>query len=375
MEERFREYYFVLLRITLLLILEIYIVLSQSVLTGASVKVLLLLALFIGVDAGKELVERRLRILFLASAGVLLSFILLTLGTAFTLLGIFLCYEVLTYFRPGWLWYLLPLGLACMPGTVAVSVQLMITVLMGMIYFQHDFVVESYRKQTKEDTAAEQALKHSMYQREHEMQEEVRRSLLMAENQMLEERAELSQTLHDKLGHNINGSVYQLEAVKVLMEKEPETSEKMIQAVIDQLRGGMDEIRAILRKERPKKYKLAILQLEKLCEDCRLKGVEAELVTEGELKEIPERYLEVILDNAYEAVSNSLKYAKCSRIKISVHVLNRMVRCGISDNGTGCSEVIDGMGISGMRKRVREVNGILDFETEAGFVINMLLPL
>ena len=174
---------------------------------------------------------------------------------------------------------------------------------------------------------------------------------------------------------NINGSVYQLEAVKVLMEKEPETSRKMIQAVIDQLRGGMDEIRLILRKERPKKYKLAILQLEKLCEDCRKKGVEAELITEGELNVVPEKYLEIILDNAYEAVSNSMKYAKCSKIKISVYVWNQMVRCSIQDNGVGCKEVIDGMGISGMRKRMREINGILDFETEAGFTINMLLPL
>ena len=207
------------------------------------------------------------------------------------------------------------------------------------------------------------------------MQEEVRKSLLMAENQMLEERAELSQTLHDKLGHNINGSVYQLEAVKVLMEKEPETSKKMIQAVINQLRGGMDDIRVILRKERPKKYKLAVLQLEKLCEDCRSKGVEAEFITEGRLTDIPEKYLEVILDNAFEAVSNSMKYAKCSRIKISVHVLNQMIRCSISDNGIGCKEVIDGMGIAGMRKRMRDINGILDFETEAGFTINMLLPL
>ena len=60
MEERFRESYFVLLRIVLLLILEIYIALSQSVLTGASVKVLLILALFIGAIAGKELVKRRI---------------------------------------------------------------------------------------------------------------------------------------------------------------------------------------------------------------------------------------------------------------------------------------------------------------------------
>lgn len=291
------------------------------------------------------------------------------------MLGVFLCYEVLTCFRPRLLWYFIPLGFACIPGAIEVTIQLMIVALMGIIYCQHDFVVESYRKQTKENTVAEQELKHSMHRREHEMQEEVRKGLLLAENQMLEERAELSQTLHDKLGHNINGSVYQLEAVKVLMEKEPETSGKMIQAVIDQLRSGMNEIREILRKERPKKYKLAILQLEKLCEDCRLKGVEAELIAEGELKEIPEKYLEIILDNAYEAVSNSLKYAKCSSIKISVHVLNQMIRCSISDNGVGCSKVIDGMGISGMRKRVREVNGILDFETEAGFAINMLLPL
>lgn len=375
MEERLREHYFVLLRIVLLLILEIYILLSQFVLTGASVKVLLFLALFIGVMAGKELMKRRIQALFLGMAGVLLFLIVFVLGTAPTLLGIFLCYEVLTYLRPKLLWYLMPLGLVCVPGAIEIPMQIMIAILMGMIYCQHDFVVESYRKQTKEDIIAEQELKHSMNRREHEMQEKVRKSLLMAENQMLEERTELSQTLHDKLGHSINGSVYQLEAVKVLMEKEPETSKKMIQTVINQLRGEMDEIRIILRRKRPEKYKLAISQMENLCEDCRLKGVEAELVMEGDWKKIPERYLEVILDNAYEAVSNSMKYAECSRIKISIHVLNQMIRCSISDNGVGCKEVIDGMGISGMRKRVREVNGILDFETEVGFTINMLLPL
>lgn len=375
MEERFREQYFIVLRIALLLILEIYIVLSQTMLTGASVRVLLILALFIGAVALKELVNRQLQLFFLGIAVVLLLMMLVTMGTAFTLLDIYLCYEILTYFKPRIFWYIFPLGFAFVPSAIGIFVQLMIAALIGLIYCQHDIVVESYRKQTKEDTIAEQELKHSMNRREHEMQEEVKKGLLMAENQMLEERAELSQTLHDKLGHNINGSVYQLEAVKVLMEKEPETSKKMIQAVIDQLRSGMDEIRIILRKERPKKYKLAILQLEKLCEDCRGKGVEAELITEGELKEIPENYLEVILDNAYEAVSNSMKYARCSRIKISVHVLNQMIRCSISDNGVGCGEVIDGMGISGMRKRMREVNGILDLETEIGFTINMLLPL
>lgn len=54
MEERFREHYFILLRITLLLVLEIDIALSQPVWTGASVEMLLIFALLIGAVVGKE---------------------------------------------------------------------------------------------------------------------------------------------------------------------------------------------------------------------------------------------------------------------------------------------------------------------------------
>lgn len=375
MEEQLRENYFLAVRMGLLLTLQIYIVLSQSVFTGASVRVLLLLALFVGAMAGKELVEAQKKVFFFAVSILLLIMMLFMLGKEFLLLGIFLCYEILSCVRPKIIWYFIPLLMACISSGINVQVQFMITLLIGIIFIQHDFIVESYREQTREDNIAEQHLKRDMVQREHEMQKEVEKGLLVAENQLLEERAQLSQSLHDKLGHSINGSVYQLEAIKVLMEKDPVTSKKMMQAVIDQLRLGMDEIRAILRKEQPKKYKLAILQLEKLCEECCQKGVEAQLMTEGELAEVPEKYLEIILDNAYEAVSNSMKYAACTRIEIRIHVMNQMIRCSISDNGIGCNEITDGMGISGMRRRMREINGILDFETEAGFTINMLLPL
>lgn len=375
MSEQLRENYFLAVRIGLLLIMEIYIALSQFILIGASARVLLLLALFVGTMTGKELVGRDKKWILFGMSVLLLIVMLAVLGKEFLLLGILLCYEWISDVKPGIAWYFMPLAIACVPSGTGISIQIMLTLLLGVIYIQHDFVVESYRKQTEEDTVLEQHLKHNIYKKEHEIQEEKKKGLLMAENQVLEERAQLSQTLHDKLGHSINGSVYQLEAIKVLMEKEPETSKKMIQTVIDQLRTGMDEIRGILRKERPKKYKLAILQLEKLCEECRQKGVEAILVTEGDLSGVPEKYLEIILDNAYEAVSNSLKYAKCTEIDMKIHVMNQIVRCSIKDNGIGCGEIVDGMGISGMRHRVRDVNGILNFDTETGFTINMLLPL
>lgn len=375
MGEQLRDNYFLAVRMGLLLILEIYIALSQAVFTGASVRVLLLLALFIGAMAGKELVEKGKKIFFFAASVLIFFLIFFLLGKEFLLLGILLYYEILSCRKPGIIWYLLPALIICIPNDTNGYVQLIITMLIGIIYIQNDFVAEGYRKQVVEDNVTEQSLKRNLYQKEHELQEKLQKSLLMAENQLLEERAQLSQTLHDKIGHNINGSVYQLEAVKVLMEKDMAVSKNMIQAVIDQLRSGMDEIRAILRKERPEKYRLALLQLEKLCGECCRKGVETRLLTEGELSEIPEQYLEIILDNAYEAVSNSMKYAECTRIEIKIHVMNQMLRCSIVDNGKGCKEIRDGMGISGMRHRMRKINGILDFESGEGFKINMLFPL
>lgn len=375
MEEQLRDKYFLIVRMGLLIGIQLYIVISEAVFTGASAQVLLFLAVFIGIwTAGEWVSAGKYRYIL-----VILAFMTLILylksGKGFVLLGIYLCYEALFHIKPAAGWYILPLMASFIPVPAGFGMRFVIAVLLAIVYMQNDFVVESYKKQMQQDIKQEQHLKHNIYRKESEMREEVKRGLMHAENQILEARESLSQTLHDKLGHNINGSVYQLEAVKLLMEKEPDTSRKMIQAVIDQLRIGMDEIRMILRNERPPRYRLSILQLEKLCEGCREKGIDAELSVEGDQGQVPDEYLEVILDNAYEAVSNSLKYSNCTKIHISLIVLNRIIRCTISDNGAGCSTITDGMGITGMRRRIREMNGTIDFAAEAGFTINMLLPI
>lgn len=374
MTDKFRENFFLAVRMILLLVFETYIILTHNITTGASAMMLLLLASFTGMLVLKELAGERYRIFLAGISCILCICIIVFIGKEFILLGIYLVFEILSLIKPGLIWYFIPLVLACMPAWADAGVQLVVTLLIGIFYIQNDFVVNSYKIQTKEDLAKGQILKKDWNKREHKLQEKINNEILKAQNQLLEEREGLSQKLHDKLGHAINGSVYQLEAVKVIMEKEPQTAKKMIQAVINELRGGMDEIRAILRKERPGKHEMALLQLDKLCMECRQKGIETEIYTEGELQKVPGKYLDIILDNAYEAVSNSLKYSKCTKIKIKIYVLNQVIRCVVSDNGIGCDSFTDGMGIAGMRRRVREVNGILDFETDMGFKINMLFP-
>lgn len=376
MTEQIRENYFGVARIMMILALEIYIAIMQSDLAGTSGRMLLLLALFLGSVAGREALPRSSQWIAVLAAGGVMGVMIAQYGPAYSMLGMVLAYESISCFslrNSGW--YLAPLLLACIPTDIHIGIRLLVCLFLGLIYFQQNMVIAVYRSRMREDICREQSLKENIHQKEIAWREELRRSVLAAENQMLEEKESLSQTLHDRLGHNMNGSIYQLEAVKILMEQDIESSRGMIQAVIESLRTGMDEIRAILRRERPRKHKLALMQLKQLCEECCRMGVEASLLTEGEIENIPEKYLEIVMDNAFEAVSNALKYAKCTRIEIKIYVMNKMLRCSVTDNGIGCGEIIDGMGISGMRKRMRSANGILDFNTDMGFSVNMLLPL
>lgn len=107
----------------------IYNIFSKSVLTGASVKVFLLLALFIGMIAGKELAARQHQIIFLAFAWIIWFIGQISAETTFPLLAVYLCYEILTYFKPHVFRYILPLVIAIIPSDTDNSVQLIISAL------------------------------------------------------------------------------------------------------------------------------------------------------------------------------------------------------------------------------------------------------
>lgn len=250
-----------------------------------------------------------------------------------------------------------------------------ITFLM-LLYYQHYRIVNWYRNVAQENLQEESKLKSDIEHSNLAHKDEMNQSRLRHENELLEEKGRISQALHDKLGHSINGSLFQLEAAKALIQKDPGKSEAILQEVIDNLRGSMDEIRVIIRNERPDKKRMALKSIQALCSECEEKyHIKAELQIDGDEKSIPEEIWEVILDNTFEAVTNALKYSKCDKINITISVLGEVVRATIHDNGKGAGKFEEGMGISGMKERVRKVKGYFDVDPENGFTINMILPL
>ncbi|MBO4243076.1 MAG: hypothetical protein J5883_07345 [Clostridiales bacterium] len=260
---------------------------------------------------------------------------------------------------------------------INIGTCILVMMFLILLYYQQNKIVSWYEKVSKDNIVQESKLKSDIEHTKIEHKDELNKSRLMHENELLEEKGRISQALHDKLGHSINGSIFKLEAAKVLINKEPEKSETILQEVIDNLRGSMDEIRVIIRNERPDKKRMALKSLQALLNECEEEyNIKTSLEIKQDDRSIPENIWEIILDNAFEAVTNALKYSNCTEISISINVLGEVVRATIKDNGKGAMGGIEeGMGIQGMKDRVRKVKGYIDIESMGGFTINMILPI
>ena len=251
-----------------------------------------------------------------------------------------------------------------------------VCLFMAGLYYQHYDIIYRYKTMVAEFLNKESQLLSAMDKQDLRHRNAIEKFALIYENEKLEEKGRLSQALHDKIGHSINGSIFQLEACKLLIDKKPEETKEKLQKVIENLRTSMDEIRLLLRKEKPKKGEMKWIQLKKLCSDFKAQyNIEVDLKAEGDLDVVPENVWGLLFDNTLEAFSNALKYSKCDMIAVHIFVFNQLIRCTIKDNGRGCKNIKEGMGLSGMKERVSALGGTLSIISEVGFEINLLMPL
>jgi len=280
----------------------------------------------------------------------------------------------ITFFKLNWGFYFISLlgGIGCQDKQLFFIVCLL---LIG-IYYQHYFIIGKYKRNISAFLDGEVTLQKAIKKQDLRHQNDIEKYALIYENEKLDEKGKLSQALHDKIGHSINGSIFQLEACKLLIDKKPELTKEKLQDVIENLRGSMDEIRMILRREKPQTSEIKFVQFKRLCADFREKySINVDFECEGEASDLSENVWELLLDNTIEAFSNALKYSGCDTIAIHIFVFNKLIRCTIKDNGKGCKNIKEGMGLSGMKERVRSIGGTLDIASEVGFQINILLPL
>lgn len=370
--EILRKYYFAGVKFGYVLLLLVYIIILGKYSFDRSAGIIITAALCAAAMSIYEVSKHKLLFLIVEAVAVISGICLLS--NEFIILLPAVISDVVECFKIPKAFYL-----SSLVGVIFAEnkfVFVLLCILTAIIYYQHYGIIDVYRKSAENYELQELRLKNSIDNSAAKLKSEIEKTNLHYENMILQDKARLSQQLHDKLGHSINGSIYQLEACRAIANTNPEKSEEILGRVIDSLRNGMDEIRCLLRRERPESKAMTVLQLNSLCNDCREKyGIEADLIIEGNSEKVSDSVWKAILNNCCEAVTNSLKYSKCSRIKIEIKILNEVLRCCVSDNGVGCEKIVSGMGIDGMKQRISELGGVINIDGTAGFVINMIIPI
>lgn len=192
----------------------------------------------------------------------------------------------------------------------------------------------------------------------------------------LEERNKLSQEIHDKIGHSLSGSIIQLEAAKLFLNKDNKKTEEIIEKVIGILRSGTESIRASLKNIKPPQEQIGINRLKILLEEFSVNNnIKTTLVHCGNLEVISIVQWKIICDNISESLTNILKYSKASFVSVNIQVLPKFIKAEIKDNGVGSANIKKSLGIIGMEERCSSVGGKLIVDGSTGFSVISLLPI
>lgn len=190
----------------------------------------------------------------------------------------------------------------------------------------------------------------------------------------LKERNYMAQKIHDHMGHRVTSAIMQLEVVKETMGKNNEISMKYLLTAMDSLRCGMDEVREFLRNSKPGESTVSLEEIKKeLLAFQYSTNIKTHIEIEGDLSKFKTSQIGVIQDNLREALTNVSKYSKASNLYFSINVYNKFARIGIRDDGVGCTDIKKSLGLMGMEERMEAINGKIQFYSNEGFVINMII--
>ncbi|EEX27042.1 ATPase/histidine kinase/DNA gyrase B/HSP90 domain protein [Lactobacillus jensenii SJ-7A-US] len=165
-------------------------------------------------------------------------------------------------------------------------------------------------------------------------------------------------------------------AAKVLIDLNPEKAKEQLTKVSQVVKQGLEGIRAALNKLRPgalENYTLQAALKKMLSEYSELSQMKFDFQYEWGSAEFEKTTEDVIFRIVEESVTNALRHGHASQV--SIHFLvNKNYQILIKDNGSGCSKIKPGFGLTQMKERVAIIGGHIEFKSGDGFEIKVEIP-
>ena len=196
---------------------------------------------------------------------------------------------------------------------------------------------------------------------------------------LLRERARISRELHDSVGHALSTTGIQLQAIEVLIKKDPEKATTMIKHLIDYSKASLENVRRTVKQMRPIEFEHyeGVFVIEELVKKFKkLTGLDIHLICSKTGYPMNSDQSHQLYRIVQECLSNSVRHGKAKKIQISIQFLSDSIYSQIKDDGVGCAHLTFGMGLSGIKERVDSLKGEMNVFTQKGegFEITIKLP-
>lgn len=231
------------------------------------------------------------------------------------------------------------------------------------------------RKSEDETRLLQRSLDKERYRR-YEV-EALRDSLIQSSEEMshvaeVTERNRIARALHDILGHSLAGIYLQLQAAEKLQTRDFAKSQALLHEAVTRLGSSMELLRNTVHNLTPKE-KIGLEQIEEIVEGFQFCKIS--FSHQGDWQEVPSNYTQIMARNIKEALTNAAKYSNATEILIHIEITPTFLRLYIKDNGVGCANIKEGLGLSGLRERMKSVQGSLSISAEEGFLLVCFFPL
>ncbi|MGT2801828.1 sensor histidine kinase [Streptococcus henryi] len=190
------------------------------------------------------------------------------------------------------------------------------------------------------------------------------------------ERKRISREIHDTIGHALTGISAGIDAVRVLIDLNPEHAKKQLDNVSNVVREGIVDVRRSLNKMRPGALEDHTLKdaLEKMLSEYQeLSHLQITLDYQWDDVDFDKTKEDIIFRVIQESVTNSLRHGQASQVTITMLNQGDYVLI-IQDNGVGSSDIQYGFGLTQMTERLAIIGGRVAFSGEDGFSTLVHIP-
>ena len=207
------------------------------------------------------------------------------------------------------------------------------------------------------------------------------------------ERSRIAQDIHDNVGHEISGASIALQTAIKLFERNEKQAKELLEQSAKRLEAASEHLREAVHNLKPSRIP-GVDSLYEICESFDFCEIKFE--SSGDLSGI--LYWNILAANLREALTNITRHSNATLVTVRLDTNEDYIRLHVADNGqtrqaaqakdaqagknslaagqtpiAGTTSYI-GLGLTGMRERVRAVGGTLTVSAEDGFSVVTLLP-